>query len=134
MAAQPFVLPLGPSHEIRVDASEQWSQRGLVEASVVVDPPLHDLVEHVCKVVQRFVTATVESPASQLSTHLLHGLVAHRWEEADKELASLGLRTARTKRVSQEIESFVGVAPRAILILAVHDARLVWMEFQTTLR
>jgi hypothetical protein len=33
VAAQPLVFPLGPSHEIRVDASEEWIQPGLVEAS-----------------------------------------------------------------------------------------------------
>ena len=51
MAAQPLVLPLGPSHEIRVDASEEWIQPGPVEASVVVDPSLHDFVEEMRKVV-----------------------------------------------------------------------------------
>jgi hypothetical protein len=37
VAAQPLVSPLGPSHEVRFDAPEQWIQPGLVEASVVVD-------------------------------------------------------------------------------------------------
>ena len=32
MASQPFVFPFGPSHEVRVDASEERVQPGLVEA------------------------------------------------------------------------------------------------------
>jgi hypothetical protein len=44
------------------------------------------------------------------------------------------LRKARTKGVPQEVESLVGIGSSAILILAVHDARFVWMDFQATLR
>ena len=39
---QPLVFPLGPTHQILVDASEERIQPGLVEAPVVVDPALHD--------------------------------------------------------------------------------------------
>src|SRR5919204_3343722 len=49
-------------------------------------------------------------------------------------LANLTLGQTRTKRVPQEVESLVGIGSSAILILAVHDARLVWMYLQTTLR
>src|SRR5689334_24879135 len=38
VAVQSFVLPLGPSHEILVDATEKRMQPSLVKASVVVDP------------------------------------------------------------------------------------------------
>jgi hypothetical protein len=36
--------------------------------------------------------------------------------------------------VAQEVEPFVLVRARTIGIFAVHDARLVWMKFQTDLR
>src|ERR1700730_3887417 len=104
MAAQPFLLPHGPSNEILVHASEKRIQPGLVEASVVVDPPLHDFIEHVCKVAQRLVTATVEPPAPQFSTHRFESVVTHRRREVDKMLASPALRQARTKGVPQEVE------------------------------
>src|SRR5262249_25517847 len=77
VAAQPVVLPFGPSNEILVDASEKWTQLGLVEASVVIDPPLHDGVHRSRKVVQRLVTPQIESPTPQLSTHCFESVVAH---------------------------------------------------------
>jgi len=130
----PFVFPLGPSNEILVDASKKWIQHRLVEASVIVDPPLHHFVEHVGKVTQSLVTALVDPPAPQLSTHRFDSVVTHRRQEIDKELASLAFREARTKRVPQEIKSLVGIGSSAICVLAVHDARLVWMQLQATLR
>src|SRR6266568_1305804 len=134
MGAQSLVLPLGPSDEILVHASEKRIQPGLVEASVIVDPALHDLVEHVCKVTERFVTATIDSPAPQLATHCFKSVVAHRRQEVGKEFASLPFREARTKRVPQEIKSLVGIGSSAICVLTVHNARLVWMQLQSTLR
>ncbi len=62
MASQPLVFPLGPTHEVCVDASEEWIQPGLVEAPVIVDPSLHNFVEEVCKLVQRLVTTTIDPP------------------------------------------------------------------------
>src|SRR6266851_7927888 len=42
VTAQPLVLPLGPANKVLVDAPEKRTQLGLVEAPVIVDPPLHD--------------------------------------------------------------------------------------------
>jgi hypothetical protein len=109
-------------------------QRGLVEASVVVDPSLYHGVEPLGEVPQRHVAAQIEPPTPQFSTHCLDGVVTHRRQEVGKELASFTFRQTRTKRVPQEIESLVGIGSSAIRVLAVHDARLVWMQLQTTLR
>lgn len=50
MATQPRVLPHGPTNEMLVEASEYGIQHGLVEAPIIVEPPLHVRVEHSCKV------------------------------------------------------------------------------------
>src|SRR6266568_4767326 len=49
-SAQPFVLPAGPAHQMLVDAPQEGIQHRLVEAAVIVDPPLHNAVEHLCQV------------------------------------------------------------------------------------
>src|SRR6185437_6286284 len=46
VAVQSLVLPCGPTLEVAVDAFEEGIQHGLVEAPVVVDPALHDRVDH----------------------------------------------------------------------------------------
>jgi hypothetical protein len=134
MAMQPLVFPPGASHEVLVNAPEEWIQHGLVEASVVVDPTLHHRVEHACKVAQGLVTALTDPPAPQFSTHLLERVATHRWQEVDEVLASLASGETRAKRVPQELESLVGIGGSAIRVLAVHDAGLVWMQLQTTVR
>src|SRR5206468_5352759 len=68
----------------------------------------------------------------QLSTHPLDGFVTHCRQEVDKEFANLTFRKARTKRIPQEVEPLVGIGSSAIRVLAVHDARLVWMQLQST--
>src|SRR6266568_4665113 len=97
-----------------------------VEAAVVVDPPLHHDVDHLCKVVQGLVTATIDSPAPQLATHLFDGVATCRRQKVGKPATST-YRRSGTKRVPQEVESLVGIGSSAILVLAVHDARLVRM-------
>ena len=46
----------------------------------------------------------------------------------------LALRQPRSKRVTQEVEPLVLMSERAVVVLAVHDARLVRMQLQTDLR
>src|SRR5262249_12922865 len=82
----------------------------------------------------RLVTALVDAPAPQFLTHRFHSFVAYRRQEVHEELAGLASREARTKRVPEELEPLVGIGSSAIRVLAIHDARLVWMQFQTTAR
>src|SRR6266568_2556934 len=78
VAAQPFIFPFGPSHEVLIDASEKWIQPGLVEAAIVVDPALHRAVDQLCQVPKSRPTAQIEPPPSQLLPSRFHGLVARR--------------------------------------------------------
>src|SRR5713101_6651216 len=95
--AQSFEFPLGPAHEVRVDALEKRMHLGPVEAAVIVDPPLHDDVHHLCKVVQSLVTATIDSPAPQFSTHFDEGVAAYRRQKVGKFARPTHCRTG-TKR------------------------------------
>ena len=107
--------------------SEEAEQPGLVEASVVVDPPLHDAVEHAGKVVKGLVTATAQRPRTDLGSHRLHCVRADRGQERHEVLAVPVLGQSRTELIPQERE--LGVLSRAhpVRVLAVDDARLVWM-------
>ena len=82
---QPFVLPHGPTHEVVVDASENRIQHGLVEAPVIVDPPLHDRIDHSCQVRERQVTAPVDPPGANLPFNRLSGVATDRRGEVDEE-------------------------------------------------
>src|SRR3954463_12906823 len=61
-AFEPFVLAAGPPHQVLVEPPQEVEQPGLVEAPVVVDPPLHDVVEHAGKVIEGLVTAPGQVP------------------------------------------------------------------------
>src|SRR6266542_1244227 len=126
-AVQPFVLPRGPSDNVVVNTTEKWIQPGLVEATVIIDPPLHNNIHQLCKVVQRLVRAAIDPPAPQLLTHLREGVAAHGWLEAGKDFASFSHCAASAKRVSQEVEPLVGIGSSTVRVLAIHDARLVWV-------
>src|SRR5713101_7746129 len=102
--AHSFEFPLGPAHQVRVDAPEERMQPGPVEAAVVVDPPLHDDVHHLCKLVQCLVTAAIDSPAPQLSTHRFESVATYRRQKVGKPGTSTHCWTG-TKRVPQEVES-----------------------------
>src|SRR6266566_1977101 len=78
VASQPLVLPPSPTNQVFVERPESRMQLGLVETPVVVDPPLHDHVEHPRKVTQGLVAAFVELPAPDFPPHRLAGLVTHR--------------------------------------------------------
>lgn len=58
---QPLMLPHGPPSEVLVETSEEGIQLRLVEAPVLVDPPVHDGVDHPCEVREGLVTAPVRA-------------------------------------------------------------------------
>src|SRR5207253_9859377 len=78
VASQPLVLASSPTNEVFVERPESRIQLGLVEAPVVVDPPLHDHVEHARKGAQGLVAAFVELPVPDFPPHRLASLVAYR--------------------------------------------------------
>jgi hypothetical protein len=133
--AQPlFVLPADPPHQVVVEPPEEVEQPGLVEAPVVVDPPLHDAVEHPRKVVEGLVTAAGQVPRADLGAHRLDRVRADRGQERHEMLAVPVLGQPRPELIAQERELDVLVGARAVRVLAVHDARLVRMQLQTDLR
>src|SRR5216683_1331886 len=129
-ALEPFIFPASPPHQVPVEPPEEAEQLGLVEAPVIVDPPLHDAVEHLRKVVQGFVTALGPVPGADLRSHGLDRVLADRREEAHEMLPVLALGQPGTKRVPQERERRDLMIAAPVVVLAVNDARLVWMQFQ----
>src|SRR5665213_240148 len=134
MAAQPFVLPHGPAHQVVVDELESLDQLGPVVAAVIADPAPHSRVDLLREVSEVPPAPQVKPPAFDLATQILRGAVGDRREEADELHASLAPRQPRTKRVAEERELLVLVRALAVRVLAVHDARLVQIELQTDLR
>ena len=134
MAAEAFVFPHGPADQKAVEMTEDRVQRGPIEAPVVLNPATEDRIPHARQVVNGLVAPQGQPPAPHLLAHLGRRVRAHRRGEVDEELAPSILRPPRTKRVTQEIEPFLGIPARPVVILAVDDARLAGMDLQPTLR
>ena len=66
--------------------------------------------------------------------HRRLGFAAHRWREVDEELSVSALGPPWPKRVSEEVEACVGIRLPPVIVLAVDDPRLGWMQFQSTPR
>jgi hypothetical protein len=107
--AEAFVFPHGPADQKVVEMSKDRVQRGFVEAPVVLNPAPKDRIPHVRQVVNGFVAPQGQPPAPHLLTHLSHRVRAHRRGEVDEALAPSILRPPRAKRITQEIEPFLGI-------------------------
>src|SRR5690242_17622447 len=79
-------------------------QLGLVEAPVVVDPTLHDVVEHPRKVREGLVTAVGQVPGTQHLAHRLDRLLAGRGQEAHEVPPGPADRQPGPERVPEERE------------------------------
>src|SRR5713226_5030091 len=134
MPAKAFVFPHGPANQKLVEMAKDRVQRGPIEAAVVLNPTTEDRIPHARQVVNGFVAPQGQPPAPHLLAHLSHRVRAHRRGEVDEELAPSILRPPRAKRITQEIEPFLGIPARPVVILAVDDTRLAGMDFQSTLR
>src|SRR6266849_6718851 len=134
MPAKAFVLPHGPADQKAVEMTEDRVQRGPIEAPVVLNPTTEDRIPHARQVVNGFVAPQGQPPAPHLLAHLGHRVRAHRRREVDEELAPSILRPPRAKRIPQEVEPFLGIPARPVVILAIDETRLAGMDFQSTLR
>src|ERR1700733_8127033 len=119
MAAQPFVFPHGPAHQVLVDELESLDQLTPVEAAVVVDPASHRRVDRLCEVGEGQPAPQVKAPALDPATDRLRGFARDRREEADEVLASLAPRHPRTERVAKERELLVLMRAGAVRVLAI---------------
>ena len=73
-------LPMRPSRQDEVDATQGGIEGRLVETAVVFDPATDVVVEHPRQVVQRLVAALVELPMSDGLPDRLESLGAERVE------------------------------------------------------
>src|SRR5713226_1842743 len=134
MPAKAFVLPHGPANQKLVEMAKDRVQRGPIEAAVVLNPTTEDRIPHARQFVNGFVAPQGQPPAPHLLAHLGHRVRAHRRGEVDEELAPSILRPPRAKRITQEIQPFLGILAWPVVILAVDDTRLARMDLQPTLR
>ena len=110
--------------------SKDRIQGGLVEPTVVLNPAPQDWIPHACQVVDGFVTAQVDLPASHLLAHPLRRFGANCRCEVDEELAEAVLRPSGAKFVPKEGELLVGILGLPIIILTVDNPCLFRMRFQ----
>src|SRR5207247_10742685 len=106
-AAQPLVLPRRPTNKVVVDMSERADQRRRIETAVVVDPPPHDRIAEPCEVSEGHSTPEMQPPALGRLSDRFRGLATHRRTEADKQPPAPAPRSARAKRVAEEIKRLV---------------------------
>ncbi len=103
-------------------------QRRFAKASIVVDPPLQNWIEHSGNIPKIFIRLQLHIPMSDRLAHLLAGFVADCGSEVYEELAVSILGSAWTKGISQKIKSRFGKLVTTIIILAIHNAGLIRVE------
>src|SRR5260370_36859647 len=94
---------------------EKWIQHRLVEEAVIIDPPLHDAVEHVRKVLEGLVTAARDTPGADLPLHADDLALADRRQEAHEVLAIPLPGQPRPEGVSHEREARAVVVATAVI-------------------
>jgi hypothetical protein len=75
----------------------------------------------------------MKSPTAHRATHLRRGIVADRRSKAHKEFAPLIPRPSRTKRIAEKVKLLDIVLPSSVLVLAIDELRLLWMQLQLAL-
>src|SRR3989442_3263226 len=133
MAAQSLVLAGRPQHEFAVQVPQRRVQRRLVEDAVVVYPAANLPVKHARQVFQGLVAARWQLPTADFLTNALAGFGAHARTEVDEVLAPPILRPSSPERIAQEVEARLGVLTPSVIVLAVHQPRLLRMQRQATL-
>src|ERR1700736_1871029 len=113
-----------------VDARCQEDQLGAIEGPVVVDPASNLRVDVPGEAGQVRPTATIEMPRPDLLAFRLLRLVAHGRKEAREE-PPLSMCSASPEGVAEEVEAGVLRVPSAVRVFAVHDLRLVGVQFET---
>src|SRR5512132_4405980 len=121
---------MGPPSQDAVDVPEGWVESRFVVTAVVVDPASDVAVEHPRQIVQRFVSAVVQRPASHRLSDRFPSLVAGRGTERDADPTLPSSRQPRPECIAEEVELAVGIVTASILILAVDDLRLLRMKRQ----
>src|SRR5215475_10620262 len=89
MTSQTFELPIGPSRQIGVNVTERGIKGGRIEPSVVVDPTSNDRVEHSGQIIERLVTAQIETPSTHLLPDRLQRLGRYCRTERDPDFTAL---------------------------------------------
>jgi hypothetical protein len=133
-SAQSFVFPHRPSNEILVDVLEDLDQLRRVEDAVIVDPASHDRIDLLCEVIEGRAAPPVQTPPLDRVPDRRAGVIPDRWKEVDEYHATPVPCLPGPKRVPKEREPNVLMRTAPVGVLAVHDARLVQIQFQTDLR
>src|SRR5579864_7269564 len=115
-----------------IDMAQGLGALPAVKATVVVHPTAYGGVHQRREVFQGLIVPGCrEFPATHRGPDSLGGLRAHRREEAHEELPEAIPGPPRLKRIPQKVEPHMFVVSGAVVILAVDDAGLLRMEFQT---
>src|SRR5208337_3809682 len=99
--------------------------RRFVKASIVVDPPSQNRIEHSGNVQKIFIRLQLQIPVSDRLPHGLAGLIANTGSEVDEELAVSVLGPAWTKGISQKVKLCFRKLVLTVVILAVHNAGFI---------
>jgi hypothetical protein len=129
-----FVFPLCPAHDKWIYCAQCPAKRRTMKTPVIVDPanksrpcPLGDFL-------QVEIVAMMQLPATHVFAHRLGRFVADRRGETDEQLSSAIHRLSGSKRKAQKIEALLRITVRSVRVFAVHNLRLLRMQFQLTRR
>ncbi len=86
MGTQLLVFPLGPQGQISVEFAHRRVKSRAIIAPVVLDPAADNGIEHPRQILDRFITALRQLPATKSVTDRLRCLIRHRRTEIEEEL------------------------------------------------
>src|ERR1700681_380419 len=78
MATQLLVFLLGPKDQISVQFAHRRVKRRAIISPVVLDPASDNGIEHPRQIIDRFITALRQLPATKFVTDRLRCLIRHR--------------------------------------------------------
>src|SRR3954447_5852644 len=89
-----------PTHPVPVESSQYGIEDGLTEAPIIVDPPLHDAVEHPRQIIERL-SLRLAMCHEQISRPIATTRVpADRWQETPPFLSFEGAKGGQPDRMA----------------------------------
>lgn len=133
-ARESSILGADPSHQVGIDTREMAIQPGPVEPAVVLHPAGHDRIDRRGQLLEGVVVVpAVQPPVADYAVDTFQGVGADRGQKR-QELTSVPVSGGPgTERVAQERERRAREGAPPVVVLAVHDLRLVRVQHETDL-
>ena len=130
-----FVFPLCPAHDKWIYRAQCPAKRRTMKTPVIVDPANKNRPCPLGNFLQVEIVAMMQLPAAYVFAHRLGRFVADRRRETDEQLSQRDSSICRGWNVKpRKSKRWLRIAVRWVGVFAVHNLRLLRMQFQLTHR